>query len=99
MFPHERSLVERHKNAPFVLLGVNLDGTRSSLQKTQEKEDLNWRNWWDAEQKISSQWNLQAMPTLYLIDAQGTIRFVHVGTPKESDLDHEIDKLLKEVGK
>ena len=30
MYPHERSLVKKMEGKPFVLLGVNSDGTRTS---------------------------------------------------------------------
>jgi hypothetical protein len=98
MFPHERSLVERHSKAPFVLLGVNLDPQRDLMNKTIEKDHINWRNWWDGDDaRIAKKWRVEGLPTLFVIDHKGIIRHVHLGAPDSKDLDHEIEKLIREA--
>ena len=47
MYPHERSLVSKLKDKPFVLLGINSDQNRDELKKVLEKEQITWRSWWD----------------------------------------------------
>lgn len=97
MFAHERSLVEKLKGRPFALLGVDEDGDRESLQKAQEAHKLTWRSWWDKDGLIAGQWKAQSLPTLFLIDHKGAIRWRHVGTPDKKQLDQLIEQLLREA--
>ncbi len=102
MYPHERSLVKRLEGKPFVLIGVNSDTDRAELKQAMNKEKITWRSFWNGgstQGRISSRWDIQGWPTLFLIDAQGVIRHTHVGSPGEKKLDEEIDKLIAEVEK
>jgi hypothetical protein len=102
MYPHERSLVKRLEGKPFVLLGVNSDKDRAELKKVMEKEKITWRSFWNGgstQGRISSRWAIQGWPTLFLIDAKGVLRQRHLGSPKDKDLDDEIDKLIAEIEK
>ena len=44
MIPHERSLVEKFKDKPFALVGVNSDETPEKLREVQKKEKITWRS-------------------------------------------------------
>ncbi len=97
MFAHERSLVQKLQGRPFTLLGVDLDSDRETLQKAQKKHDLNWRSWWDKDNAIAQQWKVQSLPTLFLIDHKGMIRWKQIGVPDEKELDKRIEQLVKEA--
>jgi hypothetical protein len=102
MYPHERSLVKRLKDKPFVLIGVNSDSDRAELKKVMDKEKITWRSFWNGGStrgRISSRWDIEGWPTLYLIDAKGIIRQKYLGSPGDKTLDDEIDKLIAEVEK
>jgi Thioredoxin-like len=96
MYPHERSLVKKLADKPFVLLGINSDPDREALKKVVEKEQLTWRSWWDAKDDgpIATAYNVSAWPTLHLIDHKGVIRYFNLGSTK---IDEAIDKLLAEL--
>jgi hypothetical protein len=97
MYPHERSLVSKLKDKPFVLLGINSDPKRDELKKVMEKENITWRSWFDGGSTggpIASQWNVQGWPTLYLVDGKGIIRDKSIGS---KDMDDLIDQLVKEA--
>jgi peroxiredoxin len=97
MYPHERSLVKRLADKPFVILGVNSDEDREALKKTVEKERLTWRSFWDGRRPgpIATAYNVQAWPTIFVLDAKGVIRYTSVGAD-EKKLDETIEALLKE---
>jgi hypothetical protein len=102
MYPHERSLVKRLEGKPFVLLGVNSDTDRAALKKVLDKEKITWRSFWNGgstQGPISTRWDIEGWPTLYLIDAKGVIRHMHLGSPGDKTLDEELDKLIAEVEK
>ena len=98
MYPHERSLVERLKDKPFALIGVNSDTDKEKLKKAMAKEKITWRSFWNGTEgtsgPISSAWNVKGWPTVYVIDAKGVIRAKNV---REKELDEAVDELLKEV--
>lgn len=104
MMPHERSLVERLKDKPFALIGVNGDnGYDGEEFKTNvAKHKVTWRSFRNEpspdQPALADVWNLEGWPTLYLIDAKGTIRKIWLGSPDDEDeLDHEIEVLIAEA--
>ncbi len=97
MYPHERSLVKRFQGQPFVLLAVDTGNDADRLRKLVRDGDVTWRSWWDGDDSaIVRQWNVEAFPTIYLIDAKGVIREKFLGSPGEHRLDAAIEKLIAE---
>ena len=98
MFPHERSLVERLKNEPFVLLGINTDQDPKLYREEAKKNGISWRSAIDGSTSgpICTKWGVEGFPTLYLIDAKGVIRQAWLGNPGDETIDKEIDKLVAE---
>jgi thiol-disulfide isomerase/thioredoxin len=97
MVPHERELFERMKDKPFVLLGVNCGDERDKAKKTAKDKGMEWTSLWDGESTegpIQSAYNVLHWPTVYVIDARGTIRYFDV-TGKE--LDEAVEKLVGEL--
>lgn len=97
MFPHERSLVERLKNEPFVLLGINTDKSKDLYREEAKKNGISWRSAIDGSTSgpICAKWGVDGFPTLYLIDAKGIIRQTWLGSPGDETIDKEIDKLIE----
>lgn len=100
MIPHERSLVEKWKDKPFALVGVNSDGTdtEDGLAKFREKAkeaQMTWRSFRNesAAPTISETWRVQDWPMLYYIDHEGVIR--HKGhVPEEGEMEKVLEELL-----
>jgi hypothetical protein len=76
MIPHEKEMVERLKNKPFALVGINSDGGRDALQKILKEQGITWRSAVDGttDGPISTKWNVHSWPTIFVIDAAGVIR-------------------------
>jgi hypothetical protein len=98
MYGHERSLVAKYKGRPFVLLGVNQDEDAATLKKAQEENQLAWRSWYDGYRggPIARAWGIDGFPTVFLIDANGVIRYAPPGV-NEQELDRKIEELVKEA--
>ena len=97
MFGHERSLVQRFSGQSFVLLGVNADPSKEKLRQIEEKGNLTWASWQDGRAgPIARSYNVQAFPTLILIDQSGEIRWRQEGAPPEGLLETKIEELLRE---
>ena len=99
MYPHERSLVKQYENEPFVIIGINSDKDREKLKPVLEKERITWRSFWNGgstDGPISTAWNVHSWPTIYIVDAKGTIRYKSVGA-NEKEIDKTIETLLAEM--
>ena len=93
--------MKRLAGKPFVLLGMNSDKDRKAIKAVTIKEKITWRSWWDGggiEGPIATQWQISNWPTLYVLDANGVVRYIesHGGTPDGEALDKIVDSLLKE---
>jgi thiol-disulfide isomerase/thioredoxin len=102
MMPHARELAKRLEGKPFALVGVNSDETRDKAKALIEKEGITWRSFWNGGGPggpISTRWNIQGWPTLYLIDHEGVIRHKFIGSPGEKTLDEAVDELIAAVPK
>lgn len=98
MFSHERSLVEKYQHRPFALLGVNLDVDPSVQVRCEAKDQVNWRSWHNGPAgPIAEEWKISALPTVYLIDHKGIIRFRSEGVPDSAELDRKVEMLVKEA--
>jgi peroxiredoxin len=103
LHPYERTLVERMRGRPFVLLGVNVDEDREKVRKQMNEQGITWRSWWDGRGEentrgpIAEQFNVRGWPTLYLIDHRGIIRHKFLGTPGNERLNAAIDTLVKDA--
>jgi thiol-disulfide isomerase/thioredoxin len=76
--PEHVALLKRMEGKPFAIVGVNSDADRDAAHKIGMEKGISWRSWWDGGSNhgpIASRWNVDGWPTLYLIDAAGTIRF------------------------
>ncbi|HIC23796.1 MAG: hypothetical protein COB10_06310 [Planctomycetota bacterium] len=101
MYPHERSLVEKHPAEKFAIVGVNSDKTVEAAKEAVKKNKLSWKNFYDGGTSgaIATRWNVNGWPTIYVIDAAGVIRYKDV---RGAELDAAIETLLaqmEEIGK
>ena len=94
MYPHERSLVQKFKDRPFVLMGVNADDP-ADLKDIVASKNLPWDSWADGSSgPIAAQWNVDSWPTIFLIDGNGIIRYID---PPPQDMDDDIEQLIGET--
>jgi hypothetical protein len=96
MLPHEKALVKRHEKQPFALIGINSDGKADEVKKILATNEITWRQAVDGTTsgKLATKWNVQGWPTIYVIDAQGVIRYRDV---RDEDMDRAVDTLLQEL--
>lgn len=99
MYPHEQEITRKLADKPFVLLGVNSDADLGEAREAVSSENLSWRHFWNGPTgtrgPISTQWNVEGWPTVYLIDQAGVIRYKSV---LGEDIDRGIEVLMEEMG-
>jgi thiol-disulfide isomerase/thioredoxin len=100
MIPHERELVEKYKDKPFVIISVSADEEKSDLTEFLSKEAMPWTHWWDGPKgPVLKMFKIKAFPTLYLIDAKGVLREKWVGNPGNDKIDKAVADLVAEAKK
>ncbi len=96
MIPHERELVAKLKDKPFVLISLSADAKKETLTEFLEKEPMPWTHWWNggASGGAVEAYKVRFYPTIYVLDDKGVIRFKHV---RGEAMDKAVETLLKEV--
>jgi len=78
------------------LLGVNSDADRDMVRAAVAKHNINWRSWWagSTDSDIARQWQVSGWPTIFVIDAQGMVRYrlTSVG-----ELERAVESLFREM--
>lgn len=95
MIPHSNKLVERMKDKPFALVSVSFDEKKETVTKFLEDNKMPWVHWWNGvDGSIGKELDIQFFPTIYVVDADGIIRFKNI---RDKKLDKAIDTLVKEA--
>ena len=84
--PHLKELVERHKDDPFALIGINGGDTPESYRKGVKDYEVSWLSAFEGREysPISDLYSIDSNPTYIVLDVDGTI--VHRGgQPKQID--------------
>jgi hypothetical protein len=72
--PHLQTLVERHKDDPFVLIGVNTGDDEKAYRDGLEKYGVSWLSAYQGEESpIADLFKVAGYPTYVLIDSSGKI--------------------------
>jgi len=97
MYPQERRMVGRLKDKAFVLLSVNTDPEKATLETAIDAGEITWRCWCDGGTTgpIATRWRVKDFPMIYVLDHKGVIRFKDL---RDKPLDEAVDQLLVEKG-
>ena len=81
----------------FQVLAINLDQNKRKALRFLRKHPIGYPSASDPKGKLPGQFGVDTMPTSYLIDRDGVIRYVHRGFQRGdgSKLRHEIRAILK----
>ena len=96
----ELPTIERLRSAfsgrPFAILAVQMGGSARTARDTAEKLSLSFPLLLDRDSKTSKAWEVDLLPTSFLVDAQGTLVFTHPGELDWSDPEarRRIERLL-----
>ncbi|MES9859751.1 MAG: TlpA disulfide reductase family protein [Candidatus Thiodiazotropha sp. LLP2] len=96
--PILQQLYDRYQDMGFVLLGVNVDEESALADKMLKDIPVNFPVLYDNENSVSKQYQVKAMPSTFMVDRDGKIRFLHKGYKPgyEDDYQQQIRTLLRE---
>ena len=96
-------LVEHFDGRPFRVLTVNISEDRAHVADFFDTRDIvpNFQVLYDLDGSAARRWRVYAVPSTYLLDAQGRVRYGYRGALKwdRSDVIETVDGLLDEIRK
>jgi thiol-disulfide isomerase/thioredoxin len=95
-FPKLQALVDRH-GGQVVVYALSEDETKDGISAFAKKTGAKFPIGWDDGNAISQRYKLEKMPTSYIVDRKGIIRFVHggYGDGEGDEIAREVDDLLR----
>jgi thiol-disulfide isomerase/thioredoxin len=98
-FPEMEKINKQYAGRGLVIVAVSVDEHRENMERFVKSMNISFATVRDAQQKLVAATDVQAMPTSFLIDRAGKVRFVHSGFHGEQTVrqyQDELDALLKE---
>jgi thiol-disulfide isomerase/thioredoxin/acetyl esterase/lipase len=95
--PYEKELYQRFGPDQFTIVGVNADRELGTAQEAVAAYGIPWRSFQVKRQdgtSIANDWHIAGYPTLYLLNADGTIVGSWLDIPSRSELEQTIGELL-----
>ena len=91
-------LYQRYQPMGFTLLGVNVEEDSSAADKILKEIPVSFPVLYDNKSKVSESYQVQAMPSTFLIDRDGKLRYLHKGyrPGTEEDYQKQIRELIRE---
>lgn len=96
--PAYAALLREYRGRGFEVLAVNVDETRAAVDTYLQGRDLDLRVLLDPKGQTPTSFKAKAMPTAFLIDRRGNIRFSHEGFTEKAleQYRRHIEQLLAE---
>lgn len=96
--PQYERLYRQHGAQGLVILGVNVDTERQPAEAMLKRLKPSFPVVFDPKGQWAERFALPAMPSAYLIDRRGVVRYVHVGYKSQTlpELERKIAEVLAE---
>jgi len=92
------ALHDKYREKGLVLIGISVDDDVDMMQTFLEKNPVSFPVVRDVGQRLVAQCSIRTMPTLFLIDQQGVVRFVQNGFGGEESKEQlvaQIEELIE----
>jgi thiol-disulfide isomerase/thioredoxin len=96
-FPSMERLQQKYSAKGLVIIGIGVDEDAAKYQAFAAKNKVNFTLVHDAQHKAAGFFNPPTMPSSYLVDRTGKIRYIHQGfkgAKTEAEYAKEIEQLL-----
>ncbi len=90
-FPKLEELAKRSPGK-IEVIGVSVDDQQDGVAQFAKDNGASFPIVWDQGHTVANRWQVASMPTTYILDGSGTVRFIHAGFH-----DGEADAIAKEL--
>ena len=97
-FPWLNQMQQKHGAQGFKVIAINVDSDRELARRFLEENKAEFTIGYDAEGQLASAFQVQGMPSSFLIDRAGVIRHSHVGFREKeiNSIEKQIQNLIQE---
>lgn len=91
-------LHQQYKDRGLVIVGVNMDREAPNMRRFLQRTPVSFRVVHDGQHAVAGRYGPPRMPSSYIVDKRGVVRFVHAGfrASDAADMEREIQRLLGE---
>jgi len=89
--PRLRELYKKYKDKGFEIYGISLDTEKDSWKKAIFEDGIKWSQVIDIEGNVATKWQVQYIPTSYLLDKSGRVVAINA---EGAELEKLLQKLL-----
>ncbi len=95
-FPRLEELHVKYGASGLEIVGVSEDDEGNGVKDFGGKYGAKFPLLWDKEKNIAGKWHPPAMPSSFIVDKKGVVRFVHLGyhDGEEKEIETELKSLL-----
>ncbi|MEO8875648.1 MAG: TlpA disulfide reductase family protein [Polyangiaceae bacterium] len=95
-FPKLEELKVKYEASGLRIVGVSEDDDAGGIPAFAKELGAKFPLVWDSEKSIAAKWQPKSMPTTFVIDRTGIVRFVHFGfhDGEEASIEQEVKSLL-----
>ena len=96
--PHLSQVCEKYNKSKVVVVSISTDPRSDTVEKLKQFASDNNMTWIVARDTtgVTKNYGVTSIPTLFIIDQEGIVRYVHFGVTPTSTLSSEIDSLLEQ---
>jgi len=96
--PHVAEISRIYKDQDFVAISIDLREDEDTVRKFAQSNQMTWVIVIDRDGGVAKNYDVTAIPTLFVVDKSGTVRYAHVGFFPElkDELNRKVNELLKE---
>ena len=94
-FPHYQAMVDKF-GGKLAVIGISVDDEPDGIKDFAKQTGAKFPLAWDEGQALSRQYEPSTMPTSFIIDKSGVVRFVHSGfhSGEEKEIEQQVESLL-----
>ncbi|MDP8998793.1 MAG: TlpA family protein disulfide reductase [Myxococcota bacterium] len=95
-FPKLEALNAKYKNDGLQVIGISEDDDKEGIPLFASDLGAEFPLIWDQNKAIAAKWQPKSMPSTFVVDRKGTVRFVHLGyhSGEEAEIEREVKSLL-----
>jgi thiol-disulfide isomerase/thioredoxin len=96
-FPWMNDMRNRYDRKDLQIIAINLDSDRDEARKFLDKIPANFDIAYDPDGEVAAKYDLQVMPSSYLINKNGEVVFAHKGFREgdTAEIEAKIQKLIR----
>jgi cytochrome c biogenesis protein CcmG/thiol:disulfide interchange protein DsbE len=95
-FPKYEALAKKY-SGDVVIIGISEDDEADGIKEFAEQTGATFTLAWDKQKGVAGSYHPESMPTSFIIDKKGLVRFVHAGfrDGDESEIESQLKSLIQ----